>query len=315
MSLEQLLAWIPPGSPDEALARQVNFEQLPAHIAVIMDGNGRWAAQRHLPRVEGHRAGIDSVRDVVETSARLGIGVLTLYAFSVENWKRPRTEVNMLMMLLKRYIRLELGTLLQNNIRFRVIGRPEELAPDVQHELELGIAKTQNNTGMLFNIALNYGGRAEIVDAARRAIASGIDAADLDEAKFSDLLYTAGQPDPDLLIRTSGEMRVSNFLLWQIAYAEIWVTDTLWPDFRQVHLLEAIVAYQKRDRRYGGINQPAFAGRCAARCGSPASGFRLPAPGCQFPASGYETRSRGARADTGRGRDDPVAAARADAPV
>jgi len=253
MSLEQLLAWIPPGSPDEALARQVNFEQLPAHVAIIMDGNGRWAALRHMPRVEGHRAGIDSVRDVVETSARLGIGVLTLYAFSVENWKRPRTEVNMLMMLLKRYIRLELGTLLQNNIRFRVIGRADELAPDVQHELELGIAKTEKNTGMLFNIALNYGGRAEIVDAARRAIASGIDAADLDESKFGDLLYTAGQPDPDLLIRTSGEMRVSNFLLWQIAYAEIWVTDTLWPDFRRRDLLNAIVDYQKRDRRYGGI--------------------------------------------------------------
>jgi undecaprenyl diphosphate synthase len=253
MSLEQLLAWIPPGSPDEALARQVNFEQLPAHVAIIMDGNGRWAALRHMPRVEGHRAGIDSVRDVVETSARLGIGVLTLYAFSVENWKRPRTEVNMLMMLLKRYIRLELGTLLQNNIRFRVIGRADELAPDVQHELELGIRKTEKNTGMLFNIALNYGGRAEIVDAARRAIASGIDAADLDEAKFGDFLYTAGQPDPDLLIRTSGEMRVSNFLLWQIAYAEIWVTDTLWPDFRRRDLLSAIVDYQKRDRRYGGI--------------------------------------------------------------
>jgi undecaprenyl diphosphate synthase len=253
MSLEQLLAWIPAGSPDEQLARQVNFEQLPAHIAIIMDGNGRWAAQRHLPRVEGHRAGIDSVRDVVETSARLGIDVLTLYAFSVENWKRPRAEVNTLMMLLKRYIRLELSTLLQNNIRFRVIGRPEELAPDVQDELEIGIAKTAKNTGMLFNSALNYGGRAEIVDAARRAIASGLSADDLDEARFSSLLYTAGQPDPDLLIRTSGEMRISNFLLWQIAYSEIWLTETLWPDFRRRDLLDAVVAYQKRERRYGGI--------------------------------------------------------------
>ena len=253
MSLEKLLAWIPPGSPDEALARQVNVDQLPAHVAIIMDGNGRWAAQRHLPRVEGHRAGIDSVRDVVETSARLGIGVLTLYAFSVENWKRPKTEVNMLMMLLKRYIRLELGTLLTNNIRFRVIGRTDELAPDVQHELEIGIKKTERNTGMLFNIALNYGGRAEIVDAAKRAMASGMSPDDLDEAKFGDFLYTAGQPDPDLLIRTSGEMRVSNFLLWQIAYAEIWVTDTLWPDFRRRDLLGAVIDYQKRDRRYGGI--------------------------------------------------------------
>ena len=177
MSLEQLLASLPPGppgSPDEALARQVNFDQLPAHIAIIMDGNGRWAAQRHLPRVEGHRAGIDSVRDVVETSARLGIGVLTLYAFSMENWKRPRTEVNTLMTLLKRYLRLELGTLLKNNIRFRVIGRADELPPDVQSELESGMRQTEGNSGMLFNIALNYGGRAEIVDAARRAIAAGI---------------------------------------------------------------------------------------------------------------------------------------------
>jgi len=253
MSLEKLLAWIPAGSADEQLARQVNFEHLPAHIAIIMDGNGRWAAQRHLPRVEGHRAGIDSVRDVVETSARLGIDVLTLYAFSVENWKRPRAEVNTLMMLLKRYIRQELNTLLQNNIRFQVIGRPEALSPDVQDELEIGIGKTAKNTGMLFNIALNYGGRAEIVDAARRAIAAGLSADDLDEARFSSLLYTAGQPDPDLLIRTSGEMRISNFLLWQIAYSEIWVTETLWPDFRRRDLLEAVVAYQKRDRRYGGI--------------------------------------------------------------
>jgi len=253
MSLEQLLADTPPGSPDEALARQVNFEQLPAHVAIIMDGNGRWAAQRHLQRVEGHRAGIDSVRDVVETSARLGIGVLTLYAFSVENWKRPRPEVNTLMLLLKRYIRLELGSLLKNNIRFRVIGRPDELSPDIQQELELAIRQTAANTGMLFNIALNYGGRAEIVEAARRAIVARVSPDDLDERRFSDFLYTAGQPDPDLLIRTSGEMRVSNFLLWQIAYAEIWVTETLWPDFRRRDLLEAIVAYQKRDRRYGGI--------------------------------------------------------------
>ena len=253
MSLEQLLASIPPGSPDETLARQVNFEQLPAHVAIIMDGNGRWAAQRHLPRVEGHRAGIDSVRDVVETSARLGIDVLTLYAFSMENWKRPRSEINTLMTLLKRYIRLELSTLLKNNIRFHVIGRHEELPLDVQHELELGIRQTAVNSGMLFNIALNYGGRAEIVDAARRAIAAGVRPEDLDERRFGNFLYTAGQPDPDLLIRTSGEMRVSNFLLWQIAYSEIWVTETLWPDFRCRHLLESIVAYQKRDRRYGGI--------------------------------------------------------------
>jgi undecaprenyl diphosphate synthase len=253
MSLEELLSSIPPGSVDDSLARQVNFERLPAHVAIIMDGNGRWAAQRHLPRVEGHRAGIDAVRDVVETSARLGIEVLTLYAFSMENWKRPRAEVNTLMTLLKRYIRLELATLHKNNIKFGVIGRPGALSPDVQGELDIGIAQTASNTGMLFNIALNYGGRAEIVDAARRAIASGVPAADLDEERFSGFLYTAGQPDPDLLIRTSGEMRVSNFLLWQIAYSEIWVTETLWPDFRRRDLLEAVLAYQKRDRRYGGL--------------------------------------------------------------
>jgi undecaprenyl diphosphate synthase len=261
MSLQDILSVVPAGSPEEALARQVNFDRLPRHVAVIMDGNGRWAAQRHLPRVEGHRAGIDSVRDIVESSARLGIKVLTLYAFSVENWKRPITEVSTLMSLLKRYLRLELSTLLRNDIRFAVIGREEELAPDVRRELKMAEEQTARNAGMLFNIALNYGGRAEIVEAARRAIASGIKGSDLDEQRFSDFLYTAGQPDPDLLIRTSGEMRVSNFLLWQIAYAEIWVTDTLWPDFRKRHLLEAILAYQKRDRRYGGINQPAVAGR------------------------------------------------------
>ena len=253
MALDELLAWLPPGSPEEALARQVNFEQLPAHIAIIMDGNGRWAAQRHLPRVEGHRAGINAVRDVVETSARLGVDVLTLYAFSTENWKRPEAEVSMLMALLKRYLRVELGTLLQNNIRFRVIGRKQDLSLDIQQELADAEARTSANTGLLFNIALNYSGRAEITDAVRRMIESGISTRDVTEQRVSDFLYTAGQPDPDLLIRTSGEMRVSNFLLWQIAYAEIWVTDTFWPDFRARHLLEGILEFQKRDRRYGGL--------------------------------------------------------------
>ena len=257
MPREELLAWIPHDDPDRALVDRINFANLPVHIAVIMDGNGRWAAQRHLPRVEGHRAGIDGVRDTVETAARLGIEVLTLYAFSVENWKRPAAEVGTLMLLLKRYLRSELNTLLSNNIRFRVLGRIEELAPDIQDELRLAIDRTSANTGMLFNIALNYGGRAEIVDAARRAIELGIRPADLDEERFAQLLYTAGQPDPDLLIRTSGEMRVSNYLLWQIAYAEIYVTDTLWPDFRRCHLLEAVLAYQKRERRYGGIKPSA----------------------------------------------------------
>src|ERR1700750_1917006 len=196
MSLEEILADLPAGSAEEALARQINFERLPAHVAIIMDGNGRWAAQRHLPRVEGHRAGIDAVRDTVETAARLGIGLLTLYAFSIENWKRPAAEVSTLMLLLKRYLRSELNTLLRNDIRFNVIGRMDNLAPALQNELTSAMERTAGNRGMLFNIALNYGGRAEIVDAARRAIASGVRPEDLDERRFSDFLYTAGQPDP-----------------------------------------------------------------------------------------------------------------------
>jgi undecaprenyl diphosphate synthase len=261
MALDDILSVVSPGSPEEELARRINFDRLPRHVAIIMDGNGRWAAQRHLPRVEGHRAGIDSVREAVETSARLGIGVLTLYAFSVENWKRPAAEVSTLMMLLKRYLRLELNTLLGNNIRFHVIGREDELAPDIRRELLMAEEKTTANTGMLFNIALNYGGRAEIVEAVKRLLTAGVRPEEIDEQTFAGFLYTAGQPDPDLLIRTSGEMRVSNFLLWQIAYSEIWVTDTLWPEFRSRHLLEAVLAYQKRDRRYGGLKQPAVAGR------------------------------------------------------
>jgi undecaprenyl diphosphate synthase len=260
MSLDQLLAWMPPGSVDLDLARQIQSDRLPRHVAIIMDGNGRWAGRRHLPRVEGHRAGIQSVREVLETSARLGLQVLTLYAFSVENWKRPATEVSTLMLLLRRYLRSELSTLLDNNIRFNVVGRRDGLSPDIQAELADAERRTSANTGLLFNIALNYGGRTEIVDAARAAIASGMRPDELTEARFADFLYTKGQPDPDLLIRTSGEMRISNFLLWQIAYAEIYVTETLWPDFRCRHLLEAIVAYQKRDRRYGGIAPPVAAG-------------------------------------------------------
>jgi undecaprenyl diphosphate synthase len=257
MSLQDLLQVVPSGSEEQALLRSIDFARLPRHVAVIMDGNGRWAKLRHKPRVEGHRAGIASVRDVVETSARLGLQVLTLYAFSVENWKRPQREVTTLMGLLKRYLRIELDTLLRNNIRFQVIGRMHELPDDVQEELRRGMEKTADRTGLLFNIALNYGGRTEITDAVRRLatdVAAGRrDPAAIDEATLSSYLYTAGLPDPDLLIRTSGELRVSNFLLWQIAYAEIWVTDVLWPDFRRRHLLQAVADYQKRERRYGGI--------------------------------------------------------------
>ncbi len=254
MALADVLAAVPSGSPEEAIARRLDFDRLPKHVAIIMDGNGRWAAERSLPRVEGHRAGIDAVRDTVETSARLGLPVLTLYAFSVENWKRPVPEVTALMGLLRHYLRAELKSLLKNGIQFRVIGQLDRLSPEVREELEAAVERTSANTGMVFNIALSYGGRAEIVDAARQAIAQGIAAEDLDEDVFASLLYTAGQPDPDLLIRTSGEMRVSNFLLWQIAYAEIWVTDTFWPDFRARHLLEAVADYQRRDRRYGAVS-------------------------------------------------------------
>jgi undecaprenyl diphosphate synthase len=258
MSLQDLLDVVPSGSEEQSLLRAIDFARLPRHVAIIMDGNGRWAKLRHKGRVEGHRAGIASVRDVVETSARLGLQVLTLYAFSVENWKRPQTEVSTLMELLKRYLRMELDTLLRNNIRFQVIGRMHELPPDVQDELRRGIDRTRDRNGMLFNIALNYGARTEITDAVRRlvtdALAAGRVPEPLDERLISSYLYTAGQPDPDLLIRTSGEMRISNFLLWQIAYAEIWVTDVLWPDFRRKHLLQAVADYQKRERRYGGID-------------------------------------------------------------
>jgi undecaprenyl diphosphate synthase len=251
-----------PRKPQD-LVDQIDRSALPAHIAIIMDGNGRWARKRGLPRVAGHRAGISAVREVVEGSADLGISVLTLYAFSVENWKRPQTEVSTLMQLLKEYLNKELESIHKNNIRFRTIGRTDQLDASVKRELEKGIARTSTNTGMIFNVALNYGGRAEIVDAVNQIIRNSKDASSnggITEKEFSEHLYTAGLPDPDLLIRTSGELRISNFLLWQIAYAEIWVTDTLWPDFGKRHLYEAIIAFQKRERRYGGL-EPQLVGK------------------------------------------------------
>ena len=258
--LSQLAA---PGSEEERLLREIDPARLPRHVAIIMDGNGRWARGRRLPRVAGHRAGIEAVRDTVESSAQLGLEVLTLYAFSLENWKRPRTEVDTLMGLLQEYLRKELQTLAKNDIRFRVIGRMADLAEGVQDELRTAIDGTAGNRGMVFNIALSYGGRAEMVDACRALLRDGLRPEEVDEAALSQRLYTAGLPDPDLLIRTSGEMRVSNFLLWQIAYAEIWVTPTLWPDFRRRHLLEAILDYQRRERRFGGVHpgEPAAAVR------------------------------------------------------
>ena len=252
-----LREFLKPGSEEETIAGAIDYASLPRHVAIIMDGNGRWATSRRLPRVAGHRAGIAAVRDVVESSARLGLEVLTLYAFSQENWKRPRSEVSTLMSLLEEYINKELETLLRRDIRFSVIGRMQELGPSVREHLQRAMQATAGCRGLLFNIALSYGGRTEIVDACRalaEAARTGLlEPGEIDEDALASRLYTAGQPDPDLLIRTSGELRVSNFLLWQIAYAEIWVTPTLWPDFRCRELLQAIADFQKRERRYGGV--------------------------------------------------------------
>ena len=252
---------VEPGSLEEALLRQIDRGRMPRHVAIIMDGNGRWAGKRFLPRIEGHRAGVAAVRETVESAARLGIEVLTLYAFSIENWKRPRHEVWTLMNLLKEFLRREIRTLVDNDIRLHILGRWRELDPSVVATLEEGLARTAAGRRMVFNIALNYSGRCEIVDACRKLVAAAAESPGrvLDEAAVADALETAGQPDPDLLIRTSGEMRVSNFLLWQIAYSEIVVTPTLWPDFRLQHLLEAIVAFQGRERRFGGLEAPVSA--------------------------------------------------------
>ena len=244
------------GSPDELLARQLDLGELPRHVAIIMDGNGRWAKARQLPRVEGHRAGVAAVRDTIEAAAALELEALTLYAFSVENWKRPRYEIWTLMNLLKDYLRKEIDNLLENNIRLRVLGRWRELDGSVVGELERAIKATEECSGLVLNIALNYSGRCEIVDACRDIVADWASGkrADIDEETLGRYLYTAGQNDPDLLIRTSGEMRVSNFLLWQIAYTEIWVTKTLWPDFRRGDLFRALIDFQTRDRRYGSVS-------------------------------------------------------------
>ncbi len=235
--------------------------RLPSHVAIIMDGNGRWAANRGLPRVAGHRAGADAVRRTVEASAKLGLECLTLYAFSTENWKRPRFEVRALMELLVEFLRKELASLQKNNIRFRMIGQRKGLSPSVLEEIHRAELATCRRTGLQLNIALNYGGRAEIVEACRRLAADAargkLRAEEIDERMIEDRLYTSSLPDPDLLIRTSGERRLSNFLLWQIAYSEIYVTETLWPDFCERELLAAIADYQKRDRRFGAVKDPA----------------------------------------------------------
>jgi undecaprenyl diphosphate synthase len=240
--------------------QRLDPERLPKHIAIIMDGNGRWARRRHLPRIAGHRAGVTSVRFVVETASRIEIPSLTLYAFSEENWKkRPKSEVSFLMSLLGRYLKQEVPTLHKNNVRLEYIGRLHELPSVVQEKMEWAKNELANNTGMVLTLALNYSARTELVDAFRSLVKAaanngGIDHLEIDEEAVSRHLYTRHLPDPDLVIRTSGEMRLSNFLLWQLAYAEIYVTPTLWPEYRGIHLLEGIEEYQKRDRPYGGLN-------------------------------------------------------------
>jgi undecaprenyl diphosphate synthase len=242
------------------LYRRLDPLRLPKHIAIIMDGNGRWAKRRHMPRVAGHRAGVEAVRSTVETAARIHIPALTLYAFSEENWKkRPASEVGFLMGLLSRYLKAEVPTLNKNNIRLEYIGRQHELPSAVQERMEWARAATSRNTGMVLTLALNYSARSELVDAFHSILDAaarngGVDHVRIDEDTVSRHLYTRHLPDPDLVVRTSGEMRLSNFLLWQLAYAEIYVTATLWPDFRGLHLLEGIAEYQKRERRYGGLN-------------------------------------------------------------
>lgn len=261
--MNELVQLAKPGSRDEALVRKLDLEALPGHIAVIMDGNGRWARSRGRSRVEGHRAGVAAVRDTIEASVELGLKVLTLYAFSVENWKRPRYEVWTLMNLLKEFLLKELDGLVENNIRLKILGRWRELDPSVVSLIERAEAETAHCEGLKLNIALNYSGRSEIVDACRQIVADWAQGkgTDIDEDTLGRYLYTAGLPDPDLLIRTSGEMRVSNFLLWQISYTEIFVTKTLWPDFRRTQLFEAILDFQSRDRRFGGLVDEPESGR------------------------------------------------------
>jgi len=244
------------GTPEAALWAQIDPAHLPRHIAVIMDGNGRWARRRHQPRIAGHRAGVAATREIVETCARIGLPVLTLYAFSLDNWKRPAGEVSFLMRLLRQYVRRDLDYMKRNHVRLRVIGRWEELPESVRQDVARAVEETSPNTGLQVVVALNYSARAELVDAVRSLVddarRNGLPR--VDEAALAARLYTADLPDPDLLIRTSGEMRLSNFLLWQLAYTEIYVTETYWPDFSSACLLEAILDFQRRERRYGGLS-------------------------------------------------------------
>lgn len=244
---------------EKRLLSLIDKEQLPRHVAIIMDGNGRWAEVRSLPRIAGHREGIQSVRDIVTTSRELGIYALTIYAFSLENWQRPHEEIKELMTLLKEYLRKELPTLVKNGIRFRTIGRIRRLPEDVISQIEETESATQKNDKMVLSIALSYGGRSEIIDAIQKILEDcrlGIlNPEKVDETYMNQYLSTAGLPDPDLMIRTSGEARISNFLLWQMAYTELYFTKTLWPDFRRRNFLQALLDFQRRERRFGLVQK------------------------------------------------------------
>lgn len=239
--------------------KDIDMERIPQHIAIIMDGNGRWAARRGMSRTRGHRAGVEALRGIVKACDQIGVRYLTVYAFSTENWKRPLTEIGILMSLLKEYVSKELDELNLNNVQINTLGDIEQLAQDVRKAVLLASEKTKKNTGLVFNLALNYGGRAEIIRAVQRIVKdtqdNSLNPKDLNEDLFENYLYTAGCPDPELLIRTSGELRLSNFLLWQAAYSEIVVVDELWPDFNEKCLLKAIHSYQHRERRFGGIKK------------------------------------------------------------
>ena len=248
---------IKPKSEEAQMLAEIDFERLPHHVAIIMDGNGRWAKQRGKPRIFGHRAGAESVRAILDTCARLEIKAVTLYAFSTENWKRPQDEVSGLMQMLKHYLKKELKTVHKNNIRFQAIGRIKGLSADIQKELRAAENFTRENTGTILSVALNYGGRVEITEAAKKAaknlLENGKSLDDLTENDIEANLYTRNLPEVDLMIRTSGEFRISNFLLWQLAYSEIYVTPTLFPDFRRAEIFKAVLDFQKRERRFGGV--------------------------------------------------------------
>lgn len=244
---------------EQQLRQQIDPHKLPRHVAIIMDGNGRWAKKRMLPRAIGHKVGIDSVRDVSTIASRMGIEVLTLYAFSTENWNRPKTEVDSLMRLLVEFLLGEIPVMQEENIRFRAMGRIRGLPRQVQQAVKQAEEQTSKSNRLLLNIAINYGGRPDIVDATKKIAAAiqrnDLSLEDISEEVFASYLYTSGLPDPDLLIRTGGEMRVSNFLLWQIAYAEIYITQSYWPEFRRRQFLEAVLDYQQRERRFGEVSK------------------------------------------------------------